>query len=72
MKFHNTRLGGFGAGLPADTYGFVTCSPGRVERAKAALLRGEDDAPVAWRYGWTNVRVAQAEIALAEWRKGGE
>ena len=65
MKFHATRLGAFGTSLPTDRDGYVTCSPSRVERAKAAIRAGRD----ASQYGSMNVLVAEAELALTKWRQ---
>ena len=68
MKFHATRLGTFGTALPTDRDGYVTCSPSRVERAKAGLRASKRNSGLVAAYGATNVAVAEAELCLDVWR----
>jgi hypothetical protein len=66
MKFHRSNFGLFGESLPADYDGFVTCSPRKVSACVRAIRAGRE--PSAWADTGANLRVAQAEIALTDWR----
>jgi len=66
MTFHFTNFGSFGAGLPTDREGFVTCSARRVEACKRALRAGR--SLPSWAATGTNPSVAEAEVALDQWR----
>ena len=66
MTFHFSGLGSFGAGLPTDHDGYVTCSPRRVGACKRALRAGR--ALPSWAATGANPSVAEAEVALDQWR----
>lgn len=66
MKFHPSNFGTFGRSLPRDREGFVTCSPRKVAACVRAIRAGLETS--AWADTGANRAVAEAEIALAEWR----
>jgi hypothetical protein len=72
MKFHYTQLGVRPDALRTDREGFVTCSPERVKRARAAIERGHSPDEIAKRYGQTNTEVAEVERQIDAWRKPAE
>jgi len=66
MTFHRSNYGSFGASLPADRDGFVSCSPRRVAACTRAIRAG---TPLPkWADTGADAQVARADIALAEWR----
>jgi len=67
MIFHASNFGSFGASLPTDANGYVRCSKRKVEACKRALAAGRQ--PAAWADTGANVAVANAEIALENWRR---
>ena len=66
MTFHFSAFGSFGAGLPTDRDGYVTYSARRVEACKRALRAGR--ALPSWAATGANPSVAEAEVALDQWR----
>jgi hypothetical protein len=66
MTFHFSNFGSFGAYLPTDRDGYVTYSARRVEACKRALVAGR--SPPSWAATGSNPSVAEAEIALDQFR----
>jgi hypothetical protein len=68
MRFHQSNYGVYGRSLPADRDGYVVCSPRKVAACVNAIRTGR--TPPVWADTGANRAVAEAEIALAEWRRG--
>lgn len=66
MTFHHSTLGSFGAHLPRDNGGYVTCSDRKVQAIRRAIKAGR--AIPAWADVGANRAVAEAEEAVSAWR----